>query len=488
MLAVLQFDGNFPVATDSESNIILLTDSYKITHHRQYPPNTTLVYSYFESRGHQKRGFPETCFFGLQYLIKRHLLGPVVTQEKIDEAREILKLHFGDDKLFNEEGWQYILKEHDGHLPVRIKAVPEGSIIPEKNVLITVENTDPKCFWLTNYLETLLVQVWYPMTVCTNSRAQKKLIGQYLEETADNLDGLSFKLHDFGFRGSTSVELFSGLLRINRAVNINYHCQTEYYITFILLTSACCILHSLFLVGSTITSWGKENEADAYRNMLTQFPTGLVAVVSDSYDVWHACRDLWGDQLKSQIEKRNGTLVVRPDSGVPHEVVISVLEILGKRFGFTYNSKGFKVLPPYIRIIQGDGISFDSLGEILQAMKESKWSADNVAYGSGGALLQRMDRDTQKCAFKCSYAIINGKGVEVYKDPVTDSGKKSKKGQLTLEIKDGKYVTMTQGTGDPKNDILTTVFENGKLLKDYLFNEVRANAEIHLIRKGNDFK
>ncbi|XP_067929097.1 nicotinamide phosphoribosyltransferase-like [Watersipora subatra] len=473
---------------DEGSNIILLSDSYKVSHHRQYPPNTTLVYSYFESRGHQKRGFPETCFFGLQYLIKKYLLGPVVTEAKIAEAREVFKLHFGNDSLFNEEGWTYILKEHDGHLPVRIKAVPEGSVIPEKNVLITVENTDPKCFWLTNYLETLLVQVWYPMTVCTNSRAQKKLIAQYLLDTSDNLDGLSFKLHDFGFRGSSSVES-SGIGGCAHLVNFRgtdtisgVVCARKYYGAEMAGFSIPAAEHS------TITSWGRENEADAFRNMLTQFPSGIVAVVSDSYDVWHACEDLWGDQLKSQIEKRDGTLVIRPDSGVPHEVVIKVLEILGKCFGTTLNSKGYRLLPPCVRIIQGDGISFDSLGEILQAMKEAKWSADNVGYGSGGALLQRMDRDTQKCAFKCSYAIINGRGVDVFKDPVTDAGKRSKKGQLTLEVKDGQFVTMTGGTGDPKNDILVTVFENGKLLKDYSFNEVRANAEIHLVRKANEAK
>jgi len=168
----------------------------------QYPPGTEVVYSYFESRGGK---FQEITFFGLQYIIKRWLLGQVVTKEKIDEAAEVYEAHMGPG-LFNYDGWMYILEKHGGRLPLRIKAVPEGTTVPYKNVLFTVENTDPKCYWLTNYIETLMVQVWYPTTVCTNSRAQKGIIAKYLDDTADNLDGLPFKLHDFGFRGSSSVE------------------------------------------------------------------------------------------------------------------------------------------------------------------------------------------------------------------------------------------------------------------------------------------
>jgi hypothetical protein len=185
----------------NENNIILMTDSYKISHWKQYPPKTQFVYSYFESRGGK---FIGTVFFGLQYLFKKYFCGQVVTQEKINEAEEFYKQHFGCD-LFNKEGWQYILDKYNGYLPIRIKAVPEGSVIPIKNVLITVENTDPNCYWLTNYVETLLVQIWYPTTISTNSRECKKLINHYLEETGDP-SGLLFKLHDFGYRGVSSNE------------------------------------------------------------------------------------------------------------------------------------------------------------------------------------------------------------------------------------------------------------------------------------------
>ncbi|XP_055958451.1 nicotinamide phosphoribosyltransferase isoform X1 [Patella vulgata] len=469
-------------ATDplDPSNIILSTDSYKVTHHFQYPPNTTKVYSYFESRGGK---FPKVCFFGLQYILKRWLDGPVVTKEKIQEAKELYKLHFGND-YFNEKGWTYIAEHHKGYLPIRINAVPEGSVVPFKNVLFTVENTDPECYWLTNYLETLLVQAWYPMTVATNSRYQKEIIAKYLDETADNLDGLPFKLHDFGFRGTSSMES-AGIGGMSHLVNFmgtdtiaGILTAKHYYGCPIAGFSIPAAEHS------TITTWGKDGELEAFRNMLTQFPTGLVAVVSDSYDIWNACDKVWGEQLKDLVVSRgvNGTLVIRPDSGDPPEVVVKTLDILGSKFGTTTNTKGYKVLPPYVRIIQGDGISYETLSTILDNMKRHKWSADNVAFGSGGALLQRLDRDTQKCAYKCSFAEVNGREVNVFKQPITDLGKKSKKGRLTLELRGNDYVTVVEGKGDPSKDQLCTVFENGRLVKEFTFDEVRKNAEIDLLK------
>ncbi|KJE92087.1 pre-B-cell colony-enhancing factor [Capsaspora owczarzaki ATCC 30864] len=461
-------------------NIILLTDSYKIAHYRQYPPKTTTVYSYFESRGGD---FPETVFFGLQYILERYLAGPVVTQAKIDEAKEVFALHFGDDKLFNAEGWEYILKEHNGHLPIRIKAVPEGTVVPVKNVLITIENTDPQTYWLTNYLETILVEVWYPLTVATYSRELKKIIAGYLSETADDLSGLPFKLHDFGYRGVSSVET-AGIGGASHLVNFmgtdtiaGFMLARQYYGSTMAGYSIPATEHS------TMTSWGRAGESAAYKNLLEQFPSGVVACVSDSYDIFNACENIWGKELKDLIVERGkdgkSILVIRPDSGDPATVVVRILEIFGERFGTTTNSKGFKVLPPYIRIIQGDGISYASLKQILQHMKDHKWSADNVAYGSGGALLQRHHRDTQKCALKCSFAVVNGENVNVFKDPITDPGKKSKTGRLTLErTEDGKFVTQVESKGDPAKDLLVTVFENGVMVKRWTLDEIRERAAV----------
>lgn len=455
------------------NNIMLLTDSYKLSHYKQYPPQTTNIYSYFESRGGM---FNAVTFFGLQYQLKNYLSGVVVTEEKINEAEALYAKHFGTTELFYREGWEYILHTHGGKLPVRIKAVAEGTVVPTHNVMMTVENTDPACFWLTNFLETLLVQVWYGCTVATQSREIKKLIARYLEETGDPAL-VDFKLHDFGFRGVSSVESasiggaahlinFKGTDTIAGLSFIQDYYNTKDVFGF----SIPAAEHS------TITSWGKENEAKAYSNMLTQYSKGLVAVVSDSYDIYNACDKLWGSELKEQILNREGTLVVRPDSGEPKDVVLKVIEILGERLGHTSNAKGYKVLDQHIRVIQGDGVNYDSIGEILDNLKAHGWSADNIAFGMGGALLQKLDRDTQKFAFKCSCATVQGLDRDVFKDPVTDSGKRSKRGRLKL-VKDAtgyKTIALT----DVGEDLLQTVFENGELKREYTFEEVIANAKL----------
>lgn len=452
-------------------NILLLTDSYKVSHYKQYPPKTTNVYSYFESRGGM---FPEVVFFGLQYFLKEYLSKPI-TKEDIDEAESFYADHFGDKTMFNREGWEYILKTYDGHLPVKIKAVKEGTVVPTSNVMMTVENTDPKCYWLTNYLETILSQVWYGSTVATLSREMKKLILRYLDETG-NPELISFKLHDFGFRGVSSVESAS----IGGAAHLINFMGTDtiasivatkkYYNSGMTGFSIPAAEHS------TITSWGSYNEVDAFRNMIQQYGNGsLYAVVSDSYDIYRACSKLWGEELKAEVLAAKGTLVIRPDSGTPNQVVVKCLDLLGESFGYTINDKGYKVLNPKVRLIQGDGIDYEETRKILENMKRNGWSADNVAFGMGGGLLQKLNRDTQKFAFKCSSAVIDGKPREVFKCPVTDNGKQSKKGRLSLVIENGKMVTASETS---KGDLLELVFENGKILRDQNFDEVRKLAEI----------
>jgi nicotinamide phosphoribosyltransferase len=455
-------------------NLILLTDSYKVSHHKQYPPGTSKIVSYFESRGGKHS---EICFFGLQYFIKKYLVGSVITYEMIVEASELYALHFGNSNLFNCEGWKYIVDHHDGKLPILIKSLPEGTVLPYKNALFTMENTDPKCFWLTNFLETLLVQVWYPMTVATNSREQKKVIHQFLQETGDP-SGIDFKLHDFGCRGVSSMETAG----IGAAAHLTQFLGTDtvpglqvarkYY-------QADCAGFSIpASEHSTITSWGKDKELDAYRNMLQQYPTGLVACVSDSYNLWEAASELWGKQLKDLVMKREGTLVIRPDSGDPPTVDLKLLNLLGDAFGYTTNSKGYKVLDHHVRIIQGDGIDYEMIINILTRLKDNGWSADNIAFGSGGGLLQKMDRDTQKCAFKCCLAIINGKEVEVYKDPITDPGKKSKKGYLSVHCQNNQWQTKSDGNHDFSNDLLRPVFKNGELLIDEKWEDIKNRSKI----------
>lgn len=455
-----------------DANRILLTDSYKVTHWRQYPPGTETVYSYFESRG---GWFPETVFFGLQYVIERHLAGAVVTRGHIDEAEGFFAAHFGDPDLFHRAGWEHVLRAHGGRLPVCIRAVPEGTPVPVRNVLMTVENTDPRCFWLTNYIETLLVQIWYPCTVATLSREMKRRIAGYLERTGD--PGIAaLKLHDFGFRGASSVESAA----IGGAAHLVSFDGGD-------TLAACTLARDVYGAGmagrsipaaehSTITAWGRERELDAFENVLEQYPHGVVSCVSDSYDVFGACAELWGERLRDKVLGREGTLVVRPDSGDPPEVVVRVLDILGERFGAERNAKGYKLLPPQIRVIQGDAVDYDMVDAILGRMERAGWSADNVTFGMGGALLQRLDRDTQKFALKCSAVTVDGETRLVWKDPVTDPGKVSKRGRLKLVREDGAFRTVPESHAG--TDELVEVFRDGELRVRHRFDEIRARARL----------
>ncbi|MBM79294.1 MAG: nicotinate phosphoribosyltransferase [Planctomycetaceae bacterium] len=452
-------------------NITLLTDSYKVTHYRQYKPGTQTVYSYLESRG---GAFEETVFFGLQYFLKRYLCGCVVTAEKIDVAEELYSAHFGDASLFNRGGWQHIIDRHGGRLPVTIKAVPEGTVVPVSYVLMTIENTDPECYWLTNYLETLLVQVWYGCTVASQSREMKQTILRYLDETGDPAL-IDFKLHDFGFRGVSSVESAA----VGGAAHLVNFLGTDTIAGIVLAKNYYSASMPGFSIPaaehSTITSWGQEHEAAAMENMLDQFPDGLVAVVSDSFDIFTACREIWGNQLKDKVLGREGTVVIRPDSGDPSTVVCKLLDILGEAFGSETNAKGYRVLPPQVRLIQGDGIDRQSLGEILQAVKAGGWSADNLAFGSGGGLLQKLNRDTSKYAFKCSSITIDDEDHDVFKDPITDTGKKSKRGRLRLVRQDGQLMTVADTDTSQSNELME-VFRDGDLLQEYSFGEIRERA------------
>ena len=460
-------------------NIILNTDSYKASHWLQYPPGMDGMFSYVESRGGQ---YPRTVFFGLQAILKQYLTKGIAAAD-IAEARELFAAH---GEPFNEAGWKYILQEYGGRLPVTIRAVPEGSVIPVHNVLATVEVVDAKCFWLASYLETMLLRLWYPTTVATISWHIKQSILRFLQETSDDPKGqLPFKLHDFGARGVSSQEsaALGGLAHL-----VNFKgtdtvaallAGRAYYSEPMAAFSIPASEHS------TITAWGRDGEEAAYRNMIAKYgkPGAIFACVSDSYDVFAAIEHLWGEKLRQQVIDSGATLVVRPDSGNPPDVVERCAVLLERSFGSTINSKGFKVLQ-HVRLIQGDGVNPTSIVEILQRLKQAGFAADNIAFGMGGALLQHMNRDTQKFAMKCSAARIDGKWVAVYKDPVTDHGKASKKGRLDL-VRDGAtrgYRTYSLDEGRVAGPSeLVEVFRQGSLTQEWTLEQVRARSEADLL-------
>ena len=408
-------------------NVLLNTDSYKASHWLQYPPGTDATFFYVECRGGL---YDRTLFFGLQAILKEYVATPIARAD-VDEAREVFAAH---GEPFNEAGWRYIIDRHGGHLPIRIRAVPEGTIVPTHQALVTIESTDGDAYWVPSYLETMLLRLWYPVTVATISWHVKQTVRQFLERTSDDPAGqLAFKLHDFGARGVSSAEsaaLGGSAHLVNFLGTDNVSgllAARAYYHEPMAGFSIPAAEHS------TITSWGRENEVEAYRNMLRQFakPGAAVAVVSDSYDIYYAIREHWGRTLRDEVIKSGATLVVRPDSGDPADVVHQCLVLLDEAFGHTVNGKGYKVLN-HVRVIQGDGVNPNSIRAILVRVTSAGYATDNVGFGMGGALLQQLDRDTQKFALKCSAARVNGRWIDVYKDPVTDKGKQSKRGRMTL--------------------------------------------------------
>jgi len=458
----------------TQTNFLLNTDSYKHSQWLQYPPGTEYVYSYIESRGGE---YPHSLFFGLQMFIKKYLTKPITISD-IVEAQIVCKAH---GVPFNGDGWMYILKEHGGKLPLLIKAVPEGSVLPVGLPLVTIVNTDPKCYWLTSFAETAILRgVWYPTTVATKSMEIRKVIKRYLEQTGD-VSGLDFKLHDFGARGVSSEESaeVGGLAHLATGFKGTDTMSAllgayKYYGEEMAGFSIPASEHS------TITSWGKEREFDAYRNMIKLFGGDgkIYACVSDSFDVFNATRNGWGGVLKDEVIAAGGTLVIRPDSGEIVPTILKLANIIDEKFGSTINAKGYKVFNN-VRLIQGDGIDGHTIvDEILWELSDWGFSADNIAFGSGGGMLQKLNRDTMKFAMKCSAAKINGEWVDVYKDPITDLGKRSKRGRIEtvrMWTTDGKLVVHDLSKPLEGGDyMMQTVFENGRLLVDQSLMQIRS--------------
>ena len=494
-------EGLITKALDKPNNLVLMGDAYKYSHHKFYEDNTTTVYSYMESRGGR---FQETVWYGLEMFIKEYLEGVAITQEELDEAYEYLGTKhgvFGREDVFDKSKFQYIIDVHGGKLPVCIKAVPEGTVVGVKNVLMTIENTDPNCYWLTNFLETIMMQLWYPITVATLSREVKKIVIEYYQKTSalpqhimDTV--VEFVLNDFGFRGVSSVQSagYGGSAHLINFMGSDTTVASkricEYYNTDTVFgLSVPATEHSI------MTMKGEAGEVEMMRRTLEKYPTGIVACVSDSYHILRACSEKWGTELRDLILSRpaepGNQLVIRPDSGHVINTLKEVFAILFDKFGYTVNDKGFKLLPPQVRVIQGDGVNINSIREIYEELYRLGISAENIVFGMGGKLLQAdINRDTQNFATKACFAVVNGEQRDLVKSPteVDENGelkpsfKKSKQGRLKL-VKDYtnngyKTVTSLEDGYENEYDVLKTVFEDGKLLTETPFETIRSRAKI----------
>ncbi|MTH95008.1 nicotinate phosphoribosyltransferase [Roseibium sp. RKSG952] len=470
-------------------------DSYKDSHFLMLPPGTEYVSSYIEARVGGK--FNEVVVAGLQPFLDDYMEGSVIDQYDIDEAEELTNEH---GLPFNRVGAEIMLNEYGGIAPLEIRSLPEGLVVPAGTPMVQAVNTDPRFAFLTSARETpLLRAVWYPSTVATYSREAKKVIWKNLVETSDDPGGqIGFKLHDFGARGTTCYEqsVLGGMAHLINFMGTDTKAAVRavnYYYDEKLRTAremrSVKANFKEFIAGysvpasehSVVTSWGPEKELEFCRHLLNQFPSGIVSSVSDSYDLWDVIDRIWGEELKNDVEKRDGTIVIRPDSGDPVDVVIRVLKKLEAKFSSTMNSKGYRVLPPYIRVIQGDGIDIFIMGKILNAMKLAGFSGDNIVFGMGGGLLQKVNRDDARFAMKANAIRVDGKWQDVQKKPATDPSKASKAGrQEVLVTEMGDFVARRYASESEMspNNMLELRWRNGKRFNQHNFSSVRERANV----------
>lgn len=519
----------------NDDNFIIMTDSYKMTHHLLYPEGLREVFSYMEPRGGD---MPYTVFFALQYYLKRYVAGKRITQAKINEAHKKNILHFGFD-CFDSTMWDHILKVHDGELPLEIKAVPEGTPVAVKNVIMTIRNTDSKCAALTNITETLLMKLWAPNTVAAYARIMKELITRYHSQTSCLPEFLiDFNHHDFGYRGVNSEES----ARILGAAGLTSFKGTDtmgalsfcdkYYDEPMAGFSVIASEHSVMC-----SYGGRDKEAGAYKSIIDKVKkvcanvnpsSGIIilSLVSDTYNIYNVCHKILPELASEFIGWTNNNgiaikIVVRPDSGEAEDVLFGVKEfdqnqeslelvervksdmnisfeeahglvkkgvfnILFDKFGSTVNDKGYRVLNPQIGVLQGDGVSLTSSKVLFKRMVIEKIDTMMLVLGSGGKYLQAHDRDEQKYAIKATHIITEDGPVNIEKNPITDPGKKSKHGYLKLvRVGEGYNGFKTLQSGDPGfdegEDCLVTVFLNGKITKEYTFAEIRENCKISVL-------
>ena len=460
------------VSIPQSSALLFDTDSYKVSMPMQYPPGTEIVSSYITSRGGE---YTDVMLAGVEFVVKT-LKSTKITREDVMLAKSFWEAH---GEPFYTEGWLKVVDEFDGVIPVTVRALDEGMVYPVQTPLMVIENA-PGFWWLTTWIETMALRaVWYMTTVATNSFEIKCMINKYLEKSGD-VSGLPFKLHDFGSRGVSSQEsaMLGGLANL---------------FNFMGTDTAIAILAANKLFGaplnqtafsipaaehSTITSWTRGKESLAYENMVKQFskPGSIYSVVSDSYDIYNAVDVIWGEELRELVVSSGGTLVIRPDSGDPVVVLPRLLHSLSKKFGYTINDKGYIVLNN-VRLFWGDGIDYNTIKSIYRiAVDTMRFSADNLTFGMGGNLLQNLNRDTQRFAMKASAALINGDWVDVYKDPITDSDKKSMKGRFSVVFRNGNYVTVPYDETLGDLDLLKVRYQNGEVFNSPDFATIRARA------------
>lgn len=478
-------------------NPLLLVDSYKVNHTKMYPEGMNLLYSNFTPRKSRINGINSVVVFGLQHFFKTYLIDSfnkhffnVPLEEVMSDYKRHIQL----------ENYSHIEELHKlGYIPLHFKALSEGSLCPIGVPLFTVHNTQPisgKLFgWLVNYLETLnSCSLWQPITSATISNEYNKLLSKYAIETTGTDEGVQWQGHDFSMRGMSSVEsaILSAMGHLisftgTDTIPAIYQLEKSYNATGLIGASVPATEHSVMCMGQ------KNSEINTFQRLLDLYPSGILSVVSDTWDLWNVCTE-YLPQLKKEILAREGKLVIRPDSGDPVDIICGqpnsewtrsikdipkqkgVIELLWDVFGGTINDKGYKVLDSHIGAIYGDSITLERAEQICSRLKDKGFASTNIVLGIGSYTYQYNTRDTFGFAMKATYGEVNGEGREIYKDPITDDGtKKSAKGLLAVYKNEvGEYYLQDQVSWkEEQNSELKTVFLDGKLIIKTTLTEIK---------------
>lgn len=484
-------------------NPLLLTDGYKVDHRRQYPENTSLVYSNWTPRKSRIEGVEHVTFFGLQYFIKKYIIDDFEKyffsqpKEKVLEAySRRIDAYLGE----NSVGIDHIASLHDlGYIPMVFKALPEGASVPIRVPMFTMYNTKPEFFWLTNYFETLLsTTIWMFCNSATIANQYRKILAHYAEETSSIPEFVDWQGHDFSMRGMAGLEaaLISGaghLLSFTGTDTIPSIDFLEQYYNAdagkeLVGGSVAATEHSVMSMG---TNAGEE---DTFKRLISEvYPKGIVSVVSDTWDLWKVLTE-YLPNLREEILNRDGKLVIRPDSGDPVKIICGdpnaksenerkgVVQLLWDTFGGSVNAKGYKELDSHIGAIYGDSITLERAQNICEGLKQNGFASTNVVLGIGSFTYQYNTRDTFGFAMKATYGEIAGKGRAIYKDPVTDDGtKKSATGLIKIIKEDNQYKIIDQVSWkEEREGELKEVFRDGKLLIDHSLSSIRSHVKNNL--------
>lgn len=483
-------------------NPFLLTDFYKVGHPFQYPKGTTLVYSNLTPRKSRFDEINEMTFFGLQYFIKEYLISyfnenffQQPKEKLMNEYKRRVSTSLGGDL----PTYKHIEDLHElGYLPIEIKAIPEGRSVKMRVPVLTIVNTLPEYFWLTNFVESLISAIlWQPCTSATMAKEYRKILNDFAHKTGMPKEFVQWQGHDFSFRGMSSLEsaVLSGmghLLSFTGTDTIPAIDALEQYYnanadTELIGGSVPATEHSVMCSGS------KDGEIETFRRLITEiYPTGIVSIVSDTWDLWKVCTE-YLSELKETILARDGKVVIRPDSGDPVDIICGnpngstenerkgVVELLWDVFGGTITEKGFKLLDSHIGAIYGDSITRQRATEICQRLMD-KGFASQVVFGIGSYTYQYNTRDTFGIAMKATYIEIGDETREIFKNPITDDGTKiSATGLLCVIEENNQYKLVDKVDWEKERQSeLKTVFKDGKLIKDFTLSEVRNNLLLTL--------